>query len=193
MGAGAWLLPVSPCCSQLCLAPGFHRCWPSATCLSPADLRCQSIVDDRGDVDWSETVGTYILHHCLQTGKLSVTIRASKETFQVAEEHLEGTNREGPWWIERNWVEDATLTNGTVSLSLLHLAKEQAPPTTPARAQGALVLGDQPTPPPLAMPGVAQLRLGKRKVSRTLAVAAAAACRERSPLRPRRLQDSLAD
>jgi glycosyltransferase involved in cell wall biosynthesis len=87
-------------------------------------LRCQNIVDDRGDVDWAEMVGTYILRHCQQTGKLFVTVRASKETFQVAEEHLEGTNREGPWWIERNWLEDATLTNGTVSLSLLRLAKE---------------------------------------------------------------------
>lgn len=168
---------------------------PLAHChLSPADLRCQYIVDDRGDVDWDTQVGVYVLGHCPLTGRLSVTVRASKETFQVPEEHLEGTNRDGPWWIDRNWNEqEATLTNGTVSLSLFSMVREHAPPATPARRQGALA--GHPTPPPLTMPQSVGLRLGKRKVSptcvETLAVAAAAACRQRSPLRPRRLEHNL--
>lgn len=111
---------------------------------------------------------------------------------------LEGTNRDGPWWIDNNWKEQgATLTNGNVSLALSPLVSGlQAPPTTPARRQGALVAGgNQPTPLPLSMPAGAGVRLGKRKVGSIgvdgLAAAAAAACRQRSPLRARKLEPSL--
>ena len=120
-------------------------------------------------MDWTTQVGIYVLGHCLLTGKLSVTIRASKETFQVPEGHLEGTNRDGPWWIESNWQEQgATLTNGTVSLSLFPLAREHVPPKTPAHShrQGARADSGSPsTPPPLTVPQSVGLRLGKRKAS----------------------------